>query len=164
MRINRLVTDEIVSTEPAPHMLFSEISIRRSSDTDESISMIRTPRTGGRCVQQFRFLRLSPHLNYEPIIVALKGLQLKFRPGSFLTAEQYASSRKHRKLFTELLEWGANPQPIPKEQIRAFCEHISDGLMTERRGKPAHSKAYIAWSLSRLRAMLRQFNALLAGR
>jgi len=164
VRINRLVTDEIVETESAPHILFSEISIRRSSDTDEFGSMIRTPRTGGKCVQQFRFLRLSPHLNYEPIIVALKGLQLKFRPGSFLTAEQYASSRKHRKLFTELLEWGANPQPIPKEQIRAFCEHISDGLMTERRGKPAHSKAYIAWSLSRLRAMLRQFNALLAGR
>jgi hypothetical protein len=34
--------------------------------------------------------------------------------------------------------------------------------MSERRGRPGHSEAYIAWSLSQVRTSLRKFNALLA--
>ena len=38
--------------------------------------------------------------------------------------------------------------------------HIHNGLMSEYRGKPAHSQAYIAWSLHQVRTMLQEFNAL----
>ena len=36
-------------------------------------------KAGGTYVQQFKFLRLSKDLNYEPIAMALKGLQRFFR-------------------------------------------------------------------------------------
>ena len=114
----------------------------------------------GRYVQQFRFLKLSAELNYEPIILALKGVQISLRQGTFLTAGQYQQSRKHRELFDELVAWGANAAPLSQPEIAEFILHVQDGLLSEYRGRPAHGEAYIAWALGELRAMLRRFNAL----
>jgi len=173
LQIKRLSSDEIIGTalpdgQSVPHLMFSEISRRHSSASEG----LYPPAGGsgrasgapgakeGRYVQQFKFLRLSPHLNYEPIILALKGIQLDLSPGSFLTPTQYTDSPRHRKLFEELLAWGADAQPISEKDIEAFLGHVHDGLMSERRGKPVHSGAYIAWGLSQLRRMLKDFNRL----
>ena len=47
VQIQRLVSDEIISREARPHMLFSQISLRRSSEADAQVSAV-TPRRGGR--------------------------------------------------------------------------------------------------------------------
>ena len=78
--IKRLVSDEIITTETVPVMLFSDIS-RRHSRQNDGAELVRPDHASGRFVQQFKFLRLSPSLNYEPIVMALKGLQLRFSPG-----------------------------------------------------------------------------------
>ncbi len=159
LRIRRLTNDEIITRDPVPHMLFSEISVRHSTGEDEaSIPRVRASQSGGRYVQQFRFLRLSPHLNYEPIVLGLKGIQMSLRPGTFLTPAQYESSAKHRRLFEELLAWGESPTPISDEETEEFTRVVRDGLMTERRGKPAHSEAYIMWCTSQLQNALQHFN------
>ena len=160
LRIRRLVNSEIVTRGERTSMLFTEIRKRYDSESDDGYPAIRTANPAGRYVQQFRFLRLSPKLNYEPIIMALKGLQIRFRPGNFLTADQYESSRKHRNLFEKLLAWAEQPASLTDEEIETFLSRIHEGLMTERRGKPAHSEAYITWSLSRLRRYLKDFNAM----
>ena len=160
VQIRRLISDEIITADPTPHMLFSEISRRHSSESDESYPMVRTPHSAGRYVQQFKFLRLAKDTNFEPIVMALKGLQISRRPGSFLTPAQYESSARHRKLFDQLLAWGADPDPLSAAEIDSFLGAVADGLNTERRGKRAHSGAYIAWALAQLRKMLRAFNAL----
>ncbi len=162
VQIRRLISDEILAADPTPHMLFSEISRRHSSESDESYPSIRAPRSGGRYVQQFKFLRLAPELNYEPIALALKGLQISCRPGSFMTAGQYESSAKHRKRFDQLLAWGAGPQALSDAQMAGFLDAVRQGLRTERRGKPAHSGAYIAWAVDQLRAGLGRFNSLVS--
>ena len=169
IRINRLVREEIIgkdlpdthASQNAPHMLFSEISRRHSSEDDQSRHVV-LPSDRGRYVQQFKFLRLSPKINYEPIAMALKGIQISLRPGSFLTAAQHESSRKHRRLFEELTEWGKNPTALSRDDIEAFLGPMHEGLMKERRGKPAHTPAYIAWSINRIRLMLDKFNKLLS--
>ncbi len=160
VRIRRLTTDEILSGESPPSMLFSDVRKRYSSEGDDSLVRSAAASQHGLYVQQFRFLRLSAHLNYEPIIMGLKGLQLDLSPGSFLKAEQYQHSALHRRLYDRLVAWGRAPTPIRERDIDAFCRHIHSGLMTERRGRPAHSEAYIAWSLAQLRRMLRSYNAL----
>ena len=160
-RIRRLTSEEIVRQHPKPNMLFSEISKRFSTHGGEPY----LPGSGdqkGRYVQQFRFLRLSRNLNYEPIAMALKGIQLSLRPGTFLTPIQYENSRRHRKFFEALMQWGQHPTPISKKNINQFLAHVKKGLMGERRGKPAHSKAYIAWSLSQLQEALEQYNSQVA--
>jgi len=160
LKINRLTGDEIITLEPVPHMLFSEISLRHSGSDDDIGPVARALHAGGRYVQQFRFLRLSSQLNYEPIIMALKGLQISLRPGTFLTAEQYQASPKHKRLFEQLVAWGQKPEPIPARSVELFLNKVYDGLMTERRGKPAHNEAYIMWSINQLRSMLKAFNDL----
>jgi len=159
VRINRLVSDEIITSHPLPGMMFSEISRRRSSDTDET-PVGRTDRAGDRYIQQFKFLRLSPELNYEPIAVALKGLQLKFSPGTFLKPDYYKSDPKHRELYEDLIAWGAGPGPIERAETDAFLEAVADGLEKERHPRPVYSDAYVAWSLNELREMIEKFNAL----
>jgi len=159
LQIKRLVTDEIITSDPAPSIMFSQIS-RRHSRGDGDDELARPDRTSGRCVQQFKFLRLSPELNYEPIAMALKGLQLRLAPGSFMTGEQYNNNPKHKERFEELLAWGASPESISRDEVESFLAAVYEGLMTERRGRPAHGEAYIAWSMDQLRSMLRDFNAL----
>jgi len=151
----RLTSDEIINTEKTPSMLFCEVRRRYQRASDETAP----PAAGdGRYVQQFRFLRLSPHINYEPIILALKGLQLRLRPASFLTPAQYTDSPRHRRLFERLRAWGARPRPLRDSEIAGFLRHVRAGLLTERRGRPAHTEAYIRWACAELDRMLRDFN------
>jgi len=158
LQITRLVTDEIAGTERGHRLLFSEITRRYSRESSDSYPLGRDPHAGGRYVQQFRFLRLSPDLNYEAIVMAVKGMQLRLGPGNFLTASQYESSPKHRKLYESLLAWGASPRPISAPDIEKFLRYVREGLMKERRGKPAHTEAYIDKSIRKLRGMLEKFN------
>ena len=152
VQLSRLAGEEILRKEPATHMLFSDTSRRRSIDEDH-VGAAR-----GRWVQQFKFPRLGPRYNYEPIVMALKGLQIHYKPGSFLTAQQFESNPALAELFARLREWGCDVEPIPDPQIENFLSAIHQGLMREHRGRPAHSVAYIAYCLSRLREGLHGFN------
>ena len=100
-------------------------------------------------------------MNYELIAVVLKGLQMGSSLGSFLTVKQHDSDQTCRKRFHKLLEWGATPQPLEDDEIESFLGPVYRGLITERRGKPAHSEAYIAWAMNQIREMLHNFNGLL---
>jgi hypothetical protein len=161
--IGRLHDREIHSADPSPTMMFSHIARRHSQETEDAYIAAHADGRTGRHVQQFKFLRLSRELNYEPIAVALKGLQVRFRPGNFLVADQYARDPKLRDLHEELVAWGTSPHPLSPDEIEVFLAGVYDGLMTERRGKPHHSDAYIHWSLDQLREMVRSFNALCKG-
>ena len=158
--IRRLQSDEILAGPPNPHLLFSEISLRHSSETDEFHPADRPGRAAGTYVQQFKFLRLAGDLNYEPIAMALKGIQITMRPGSLLTTAQYQRSGRNRAVFHELMEWGNSADSLGDADIDSFLSAVDDGLATERFGKPAHSGAYIAWAIEQLRSMLKRFNML----
>jgi len=160
--IRRLLSGEIIEKHPYPHMLFSDIKKRHSTDSDSSYPFIRSPNAKrGRYVQQFKFLRLDHTTNYEPIVMALKGIQISLAPGSFLTGDQYVRSPKHRKAFDALLAWGSSPTPLSAQDIESFLGSVYRGLMTECKGKPAHSGAYIAWSINQLRQNLAHFNEMI---
>jgi len=161
VRISRLQGNEILADQPNPHLLFSEISLRHSSESDEYSQAARPGRVSGTYVQQFKFLRLASDLNYEPIAMALKGIQISMRPGSILTTAQYRRSSRSRALYHELVEWGSSPQPLSDAEIDSFLSAVDEGLYTERFGKPVHSGAYIAWAIQQLRSMLRGFNMLI---
>jgi hypothetical protein len=158
-RIRRLAGGEIYTHEPVPQLLFADISKRHSQDGD-SHALLSTPREG-KYVQQYKFLRLMPRLNYELMAAALKGIQITHRPGSFLIADQYLREPKLAKLMDALLVWARAPMPLLEEEAELFLESVYNGLMTEKRGKPAHTGAYIAWCINQLRLRLKHFNATL---
>lgn len=158
VRIQRLVSDEIIARDDPPHMLFSQISLRRSSDADDS--PVITARRGGRYVQQFKFLRLSPALDYEPIVLALTGVQLALSPGSFMTGAQYQAHRGHRKLYHELVDWGACPTAISPQEVEGFLGYVYEGLAGVPSVGDRHYEAYLAWAMSELRDQIGAFNAM----
>jgi gamma-glutamylcyclotransferase (GGCT)/AIG2-like uncharacterized protein YtfP len=160
VRISRLNAAEIVGDDPCPSVMFSEISKRFSQQAPDYLPGAGKDR--GKYVQQYRFLRLSSEINYEPIAMALKGLQISRRPGTFLTPDQYDKSAKHREALDELLRWGRRPTPLSKEEREVFLGSVYEGLITEKRGKPAHSEAYIAWAMEELREAMEKFNQLVA--
>ncbi len=160
--ISRLVGDEVYGDHPSPHLLFSEIVRRHSSGPQDSHALLRSPVGGGRYVQQFKFLRLSPLMNYELLTLALKGLQISLRPGSFLVGDQYARHPKLRRLADELRSWAAEVEPLSPMDMEEFLAPVHEGLMTEKKGAPAHSGAYIAWAINQLHKLLTDFNEMLA--
>jgi len=173
--VHRLTNDEIVRRNYVTHtpgkavnrslkpnaMQFTRISRRRSESSDESYSAVRTGRESGRFVQQYKFMRLAEHMNYELVTMALKGLQLGMSLGGFLTTEQYDNNPAYRRRFEKLLDWGARPTSLEDDEIESFLDPVFRGLNTERRGKPAHSGAYIFWAINQIREMLQAFNLLL---
>lgn len=159
LKIRRLSSDEIVRVAPDPNMLLCEISKRHSADLGDDLAS-RGPNATGRYVQQFKFLRLSRQTNYEPLIVALKGLQMSLRPANFLTPTQYRASRQHRELFHAIVDWSNAPTPISQPEITAFLGHIYDGLLSEHHGRSVYSDTYICWVMDRLRETIGHFNAM----
>ena len=89
------------------------------------------------------------------------GVQLALSPGSFMSAAQYASHRKHRKLYHDLVEWGASPTAISQQELETFLGCVYDGLTGARSIRAAHHEAYLAWALSELRDTIGRFNGLL---
>jgi hypothetical protein len=160
VRITRLTGPEIVSRGPHPQMVFSSVSRRHSQGSGDQ-EYLPAAESKGTLVQQFKFMRLSPRTNYEPVAMALKGLQLHYQPGSFLTPAQARDNPRLLNLFEQLAEWGDNPQPIPERDVRKFLSAIHQGLRIEQNDQPAHSEAYIGFCLDSLAGEIKRFNRLL---
>jgi hypothetical protein len=109
-------------------------------------------------VQQYKFIRLDSRANYEPLILALKGLQMAYNPADYLTSEQLRASEKLRREFSELKKWAAEPTPISPQVRARFLETVKAGLMNEYIRRPAHKLHYIDWALSAIDVQLRIFN------
>ena len=109
-------------------------------------------------VHQYKFIRLGDKTNYEPLIMCLKGLQLDYNPGDYLTAEQLRGSRKLRLEYEELKEWAAEPTQISSQTISRFLKTVRKGLMNEGHHRPTHKLHYIDWVLNTISVQLRTFN------
>jgi gamma-glutamylcyclotransferase (GGCT)/AIG2-like uncharacterized protein YtfP len=109
-------------------------------------------------VQQYKFIRLDERANYEPLIMCLKGLQLSYNPGDYLTAEQLNSSRRLREDFELLKKWSLKPEKISAYTINKFVKTVREGLLNEGHRKPAHEMHYIDWALTAIDMQLRMFN------
>jgi len=165
LRIQRVARGEIVHTDP-------------SAGEPDSIALVRRlrekPRVGAEenvfadvrvdkeiVVCQYKFLRLSAKVNYEPIILALKGLQLKRPIGEWLTAHQVKTLHQAREMLDEILSWSSAPTSLGRREIDEFIEDVEEGLSIERQGRPAHKTAYLHWALDVLGNRLEEFNQLL---
>jgi gamma-glutamylcyclotransferase (GGCT)/AIG2-like uncharacterized protein YtfP len=109
-------------------------------------------------VHQYKFIRLGENTNYEPLIMCLKGLQLDYNPGDYLTAEQLLGSIKLRWEYEELKRWAEEPTQIHSQTISKFLKSVRNGLLNEGHHRPAHKLHYIDWVLNTISVQLRTFN------
>jgi len=118
----------------------------------------KPPKQATTYVHQYKFIRLGEKTNYEPLIMCLKGLQLEYNPGDYLTVEQLRSSSKLRREYEELKQWAEEPTEIDSHTISSFLKTVRNGLMNEGLHRPAHKLHYIDWVLNTISVQLRTFN------
>ncbi len=168
--VSRIVHDEITQKIPkadksasgSQHKYVEELVFARTSKRkwylggDEIAD--KSPAQATTFVQQYKFIRLEKRANYEPLIVCLKGLQLAYNPGDYLTAEQLIGSPKLQEQYEQLKQWAANPAEIGHQTINKFIKTVQEGLMNEGHHQPVHKLHYIDWVLSTINVQLRMFN------
>jgi hypothetical protein len=155
--VSRMTGDEITRQEFGEELVFAKTSERRWYVSGEEVGG-KTPASVTAHVQQYKFIRLERRANYEPLIMCLKGLQMAYNPGDYLTAEQLRRSVKLRREYEELKAWSANPTEISPRTIKTFLETVREGLMQEHHHRPEHKQHYIEWALAAIDMRLRTFN------
>ena len=155
--VSRMGHDEIQQDIYGQELIFARSGKRRSRlNTDDEIGTV--PPYATKNTFQYKFIRLDGRANYEPLIMALKGLQIAYNPADYLTAEQLNSSYKLRKEYEELRDWAQNPTQISAQTRSRFLSMIHQGLMQEAHQKPAHQLHYIDWAIGAIDVQLRLFN------
>jgi gamma-glutamylcyclotransferase (GGCT)/AIG2-like uncharacterized protein YtfP len=154
---SRMGYDEITQYGYGEELVFARTSKRKWYLGGDDIAN-KPPAQATTYVQQYKFIRLKDKTNYEPLILCLKGLQLAYNPGDYLSAEQLKSSSKLRREYEELKQWAADPTPIGQQTIKKFLYTVRDGLMNEAHRRPAHKLHYIDWALSSVDVQLCKFN------
>lgn len=155
--VSRMGHDEIRQDRYGEELTFARTSKRVSQLRSDDIAD-RSPSHATTFTQQYKFIRLDARANYEPLIMALKGLQIAFNPADYLTALQLNSSKKLENQYAELKEWSANPTEISRHTRSRFLQIVQHGLMNERNGRPAHQLHYIEWAVGAIDVQLRLFN------
>jgi hypothetical protein len=149
--------DEIKQYEYGEELVFARTSKRRWYLGGDDIAN-KLPAQATTHVQQYKFIRLEKKVNYEPLIMCLKGLQLSYNPADYLTAEQLKNNPKLQEQYEQLKKWAAEPTQISQQTIDRFVGTVHEGLMNEGHRRPAHTLHYIDWVLSEIENRLRTFN------
>ena len=154
--VSRMIQNEIQRSVCGDELIFARTSKRQfKMNQDAALNQTAKHPT---YINQYKFMRLESRANYEPLIMALKGLQLSLNPGNYLTAEQLKENRRLRSEYRELREWAVNPEPISRRTKGRFLDAIYDGLMHEAHRRPYHKLHYIDWSLGAIDLQIRLFN------
>jgi hypothetical protein len=149
--------DEITQYGYGEELVFARTSKRNWFLGGDDIAN-KPPKQATTYVQQYKFIRLDEKANYEPLILCLKGLQLAYNPGDYLSAEQLKNSAKLRRQYEDLKKWAVAPTPIGHLTIKKFLDTVRHGLMNEAHRRPAHKLHYIEWALSSIDVQLSMFN------
>jgi len=155
--VSRMGHDEITQYGYGEELVFARTSKRKWYLGGDEIAD-KPPVQAITYVQQYKFIRLEKNANYEPLILCLKGLQLAYNPGDYLSAEQLRGSRKLRRQYEDLKKWAAEPAEISPRTISKFLNTVRKGLMNEGHRRPAHKLHYIDWALTAIDVQLRMFN------
>lgn len=157
MWVSRMGYDEIKQYELGEELVFARTSKRRWYLGGDDIAN-KPPAQATTYVQQYKFIRLDRRANFEPLIMCLKGLQLAYNPGDYLTTEQLRDNPKLQEQYEELKRWAAEPTEISPQTIGKFVKTVREGLMNEGHHQPAHQLHYIDWAISAIDVQLRMFN------
>lgn len=144
LREKRIYNREIIDSNNMLH--FSSENVHYQ-DTEKQLS---------KTVIEFQFPRLYLDFNYEPLIMALKGYQLAQNPRPLISALNPEKNAVDE--MEALRQWAQTPYPLSEGDIDEFIEMITDGLMAERDGEPAHKITYIRKNIAMVSARIKAKN------
>ena len=157
LSVSRMHGDEITQRTAGEELVFARSSRRNWYLGGDDIAN-KAPAQATTHTQQYKFIRLEKRANYEPLVLCLKGLQIAYNPGDYLSAEQLQTSPHLRRQYQQLKRWAAAPTPISPQTMGRFLNTAQKGLMNERHRGPAHNLHYIEWALAAIATQLQMFN------
>lgn len=84
-------------------------------------------------VIEYQFPRSSFDYDYQPLIMALKGLQIAVNPYPLRDFPACPYDDWHQEQQERLVQWAARPTSVPQSTIRRFLELVEQGLQQEAR-------------------------------
>ncbi len=153
---SRMDNDEITQYRYGEEFSFAKSSKRKWCLSGGDI-LEKPPAQATTYTQQYKFIRLSSKCSYEPLIVCLKGLQVSYNPGDYLSLEQLKDPSL-RFEYQELKRWSSSPVKIAASSIAAFLDTIRNGLLNEGHNEPVHLAHYIDWVVTSIESQLQDFN------
>ncbi len=84
-------------------------------------------------VIEYQFPRSSFDYDYQPLIMALKGLQIAANPYPLHDFPACPHDEWHHELQTQLVQWAAEPSPVSQLTIERFLNLVAQGLEQESR-------------------------------
>jgi gamma-glutamylcyclotransferase (GGCT)/AIG2-like uncharacterized protein YtfP len=156
--VTRMSQDEIRQDRYGEELVFARTSKRTPNLSDQNEVDGEPLFQPVSTIQQYKFIRLDGRSNYEPLIMALKGLQLSINPGDYLTAAQLASNPRLQDEYEELKDWAAKPAAVSAQVLREFLDTIREGLMQEGHHKTYHKLHYIDWAVGAIEMQIHLFN------
>jgi hypothetical protein len=160
LRIRRVALREIVSLVPVRSLDLLRISRRQRPVADQELAEhgLASIDRHVQPVADYRFCRLDEQIDYQPIILALKGIQLHYRPNDMLVSKQLQADLRLEAMFDSLIEWSESPRPISSAELTEFIDAVLAGLRQERLGRSPHSEAYINQAVEKLQLAIGRFN------
>lgn len=115
--------------------------------------------TNWNSVIEYQFPRSSLDYDYQPLIMALKGLQFAVNPYPLCDFPDCPYNESHRELQTMLVRWAANPTPVSLQAISGFLNLVEQGLAYEvRRIGRAYYADYVERILRKMEYQLTHRN------
>ncbi|MBD3306484.1 hypothetical protein GF339_08780 [candidate division KSB3 bacterium] len=109
-------------------------------------------------VVEYQFPRLLFDYDYQPLIMALKGLQLAANPYPLKNVQDCPYEDLHREIETFLIQWATHPTPISAHTLEAFLAVIEHGLDKEAAVVGSKQWRYAQRILGRIEEQLKRRN------
>lgn len=94
-------------------------------------------------VLEYQFPRLRPGYDYEPLIVAIKGFDVGYRPRPMTSVSTSKYLEPARPEVEYLEKWASRVEPVGETALYSFLAYVEAGLEQEKKGRRFHSKHYI---------------------
>ena len=142
LREMRIYRREILRPDGA--LYFSRINKHhKNPDDDDWTSVV-----------EYQFPRSSFGFDYQPLIMALKGLQIEANPYPLRDYPNCPYEREHQGYETMLVQWAADPMPVSYQTIRAFLAIVERGLAKETERIGVYYAPYVDYMLQKIEEQL----------
>lgn len=113
-------------------------------------------------VVEFQFPRLRADYDYQPLIMALKGIQTSANPFPLKGIKNGPDPKHFEELEKAVKQWATSPAPVPQASVDSFLSLVAQGLAEEAREVGGKYHGYARSMLDEIEKQLRERNQMIA--
>ena len=112
-------------------------------------------------VVEFQFPRLLADVDYQPLIMALKGFQMAANPYPFKGVKDDPFQEYNQEIEGALIQWAAYPAAVSENSLTAFLDLVAQGVQEEADRFGIEYEDYARTMMEKIETRLRQQNRMI---